>query len=204
MAGDSLNLAKRNEAEATAWIAKVSNSMRGDDADALKGHLTMGNALLARPGVSKDTRAQLHQMVSGAHGRLAELKIDQITNGKAAYRQIDKAFGLGSDNREVATAFARTISAFTDLPWYKRKGVETGLWISTKTECNRASKALAAFPDDAIAQLTRKKLATWSGDKATVAQADQAIADLEKSNPAALEWARRELSADGTYAAKEE
>lgn len=158
-----------------------------------------GKGWLAKPNLDAIAKARVHLTISGATGQLAALGESQMSNGKAAFRHLAEAFAAAPDYELAATSYARTIAAFCDLSWGKRKVVEVGLGISVNTQAARAARALAAFPHDAVAQLTRRQLAEFVKDAATVREVDAALARLPQERVAA---ARRELTVDAGYAAK--
>ncbi len=165
----------------------------------LTAMIEAGNGWLARPNLDATSKARIHLVISGAAGQLAALGESQIGNGKTAFRHVAAAFNAAPGFAYGTNAYGRTIAAFCDLNWGKRKVVEMGLGISVSTEAARAAKALAAFPQDATAQLTRRRLAEFIEDDATIREVDAALAKLPKDRVAA---ARRELSIDAGYAAK--
>lgn len=158
-----------------------------------------GNGWLAKPNLDARAKARVHLVISGAAGQLAALGESQISNGKAAFRHVEAAFTAAPAYDVATVAYGRTIAAFCDLSWAKRKGVEVGVGISVSNQAARTARALAAFPQDAIAQLTRRQLAEFNKDNATIREVDAALAKLPQAR---VEAARRELSVDAGYAAK--
>lgn len=196
---DQLAIALPNDEASRLWADKQFGAIAAARPAALAAIVAEGEAWLRKPNLDARSRARVHLVISGAAGQLASLGESQMANGKAAYRHVAAAFAADPTYQDAAVSFGRTLAAFCDLSWGKRKLVEVGLGISVAGEARRLGVALGAFERDAIAQLTRRKLGAFAGDDKTVAAADAALATLPAARVAA---ARRELGVDAGYAAK--
>lgn len=198
-APDQMAIALPNDEAIRLWADKQFAAIGKAKPDALQAMVAEGEAWLRKPNLDGKSRAKVHLVISGAAGQLANLGESQVANGKAAYRHVAAAFAADPKNQDAAMSFGRTLAAFCDLNWAKRKVVEVGLGISIETEARRMGVALGNFEGDALIQLTRKELGAFAEDDKTVEAAEAALAKLPAAKVAA---ARRELGADAGYAAK--
>jgi hypothetical protein len=176
-----------------AWVNASYATMAGTDRGAVGGVRDQARQRLTDKTLKPDDRALIRIVLSAAHGRLAELGEDRISNGMTAFSEIEQAVKESPSYEDAVTSYGRTILAFTKRSWAERTGITLGLGISISSEASRAAKLLGQFPSDAFSQQLRLDLASWAGDKHQVKEAQNALAKLD---PKSVEWAKGTIGGD--------
>ena len=176
-----------------AWVNASYATMAGTDRGSVGGVRDQARSRLADKSLKPDDQALIHIVLSAAHGRLAELGEDRISNGMAAFSEISNAVKASPSCKDAVTSYGRTILAFTKRSWGERVGITVGLGISISSEASSAAKLLGQFPDDAFSQQLRLDLARWADDKNQAKEAERALAKLD---PKSVEWAKGTIGSD--------
>jgi hypothetical protein len=125
------------------------------------------------------TRAILLATAAMARFALFHLGKDRKDNGIASFKEFKEGFETAPDRQEAATGFGQAVLALSKQGFVTRKllglmGVSVG-----KSDAQAVSDALAGFPEDALSQLLRQRLAHWCKDGGAEKEAAAKVAALK-------------------------
>ena len=170
--------------EASARLLKANTTGNLDEFQKIAEEAEQGSEHAPTP------RTQAILLVTAAMARTAlfHLGQDKKGNGTRAFHEFKEAYGLAPGRKEAATGWGQTVLALGHQGFFTRKFLGLlGVSVS-KDDAREVIDALGAFPDDALSQLLRGRLAAWCKDTQAAAAAAAAVkALLAKGGDAAVQ-----------------